>query len=71
MQGDTLALKTFNLDERVYKQYSAYCKERGISMSKQVEGFISRELVRLKPMPALKNTLDLKEKEGHAMQKFC
>jgi len=35
-----MVLKTFNLQEDVYKKFSSFCKEHGISMSKQVEIFI-------------------------------
>ena len=35
-----MALKTFNIAEDVYKTYSKFCKEYGISMSKQVETFM-------------------------------
>lgn len=39
-----MALKTFNLNEEVYKKFSEFCKENGISMSKQVEIFIEAQL---------------------------
>ncbi|NQU98935.1 DUF2683 family protein [Candidatus Woesearchaeota archaeon] len=35
-----MVLKTFNVQEEVYSKYSKYCKERGISMSKQVTMFM-------------------------------
>lgn len=35
-----MAIKTFNIEEGVYKQFSGYCKGNGISMSKQVELFM-------------------------------
>jgi hypothetical protein len=35
-----MAIKTFNIEEDVYKQFSGYCKGNGISMSKQVELFM-------------------------------
>ncbi|MBI4919632.1 hypothetical protein HY837_06885 [archaeon] len=42
-----MVLKTFNVQEEVYKKFSSFCKELGISMSKQVEmfmeNFISKE----------------------------
>ena len=43
-----MALKTFNLDAEVYKQFSAYCKKYGISMSKKIENYIRQELNRIK-----------------------
>ena len=42
-----MALKTFNIDDKVYKQFSKHCKGHGISMSKQVENFISAEIAKL------------------------
>jgi antitoxin component of RelBE/YafQ-DinJ toxin-antitoxin module len=39
-----MALKTFNLNEEVYKKFSEFCKENGISMSKQVEIFIEAQM---------------------------
>lgn len=35
-----MALKTFNVQEDVYSKFSSFCKEHGISMSKQVEIFM-------------------------------
>ncbi len=43
-----MVLKTFNLNEEIYKKFSEYCKKQGISMSKKVENFIRAELERLK-----------------------
>ena len=42
-----MALKTFNLDEEIYKPYSKHCRKNGISMSKQVERFIAQEVAKL------------------------
>lgn len=39
-----MALKTFNLNEAVYERFSRFCKEHGISMSKQVELFIESQV---------------------------
>jgi len=39
-----MVLKTFNLDEDVYKMFSEFCKEHGFSMSKQINLFISAQL---------------------------
>ena len=39
-----MVLKTFNLNEEVYKKFSDFCKENGISMSKQVETFIEAQI---------------------------
>ena len=35
-----MALKTFNVQEQVYSEFSGYCKENGINMSKQIEIFM-------------------------------
>ncbi|HLC78248.1 MAG TPA: hypothetical protein VJH92_03930 [Candidatus Nanoarchaeia archaeon] len=35
-----MVLKTFNVQEAVYKKFSGFCKQHGISMSKQVEIFM-------------------------------
>jgi len=39
-----MALKTFNIDENTYKEFSKFCKENGISMSKQIEIFIEAQI---------------------------
>ena len=43
-----MALKTFNLDAEVYKEFSKHCKKEGHSMSKKIENFIKMELEKLK-----------------------
>jgi len=35
-----MVLKTFNVNEEVYNKFSRFCKEHGISMSKQIELFM-------------------------------
>ncbi len=35
-----MAIKTFSIAEDVYDKFSNFCKERGMSMSKQVEFFM-------------------------------
>lgn len=35
-----MVLKTFNVQEDVYKKFSDFCKGHGVSMSKQVEMFM-------------------------------
>ncbi|PLW79670.1 hypothetical protein C0585_06775 [Candidatus Woesearchaeota archaeon] len=35
-----MSIKSFNVDEDTYGKFSSYCKENGISMSKQVETFM-------------------------------
>lgn len=39
-----MVLKTFNLDEEVYNKFSKFCKENGISMSKQINFFIESQI---------------------------
>lgn len=39
-----MVLKTFNLDEKNYKKFSDFCKENGISMSKQINIFIESQM---------------------------
>ena len=39
-----MVLKTFNLDDETYRKFSEYCRENGISMSKQVDLFIKAQL---------------------------
>ena len=39
-----MVLKTFNLDESTYKKFSKFCKENGISMSKQIDLFIRSQI---------------------------
>ena len=46
-----MALKTFNIDEATYKEFSKHCKKKGISMSKKIDTFISEELAILKGEP--------------------
>lgn len=39
-----MVLKTFNVEEGVYHKFSTFCKENGMSMSKQVEIFMETQL---------------------------
>ena len=39
-----MVLKTFNLEENVYKKFSEFCKANGISMSKQINIFINAQV---------------------------
>lgn len=72
-----MALKTFNLDEESYKKYSSHCKEKGISMSKQIDKFIAQEVARISGL-SLKDIVtpssDTKtnaQKDHHSMVKYC
>ena len=35
-----MAVKTFNVDENIYKKFLEFCRVNGISMSKQIEIFM-------------------------------
>lgn len=35
-----MAMKTFNVDEATYFEFSSFCKQNGINMSKQIETFM-------------------------------
>jgi antitoxin component of RelBE/YafQ-DinJ toxin-antitoxin module len=39
-----MVLKTFNIDDETYKKFSEFCRENGISMSKQIDIFIKAQL---------------------------
>lgn len=39
-----MVLKTFNLEEETYRKFSNFCKENGISMSKQIDIFIKSQI---------------------------
>lgn len=43
-----MVLKTFNVQEETYKIFSRFCKEHGISMSKQIELFM-RSIIEEEP----------------------
>lgn len=70
-----MALKTFNLDEGIYKEFSVYCKKHGISMSKKIENFIRAEMEYLKsgqPSPMKKLSKDVRAVEiEHFFKKYC
>jgi len=39
-----MAIKTFNVQQDTYEKFSGFCKEHGISMSKQVDMFMENFL---------------------------
>ena len=39
-----MVLKTFNVQEEVYSKFSHFCKEHGISMSKQIQIFMESQV---------------------------
>ena len=57
-------LKTFNLEEEIYNQFSSHCKEQGISMSKKIENFLKSELDKLPAAPQA-------EEKEHPLKKYC
>jgi hypothetical protein len=65
-----MALKTFNLDEETYKEFSDHCKSEGISMSKKVENFIKTELNKLRAHPPKKTPKNVKP-GNHPLSKYC
>ncbi len=41
-----MVVKSFNVSEDIYRQFSAFCRQRGLSMSKQVQFFMESVLDR-------------------------
>ena len=39
-----MVLKTFNLEDETYRKFSEFCRENGLSMSKQVDIFIKAQI---------------------------
>jgi len=39
-----MVLKTFNVDQEIYSKFSKFCKEHGLSMSKQINIFIEAQM---------------------------
>ena len=72
-----MTLKTFNVDEDVYKEFSSHCKKEGISMSKRVENFMKKELEFLtKDLSNLKENkfnevISKKNEKDHSMGRYC
>jgi antitoxin component of RelBE/YafQ-DinJ toxin-antitoxin module len=64
-----MALKTFNLDEETYKEFSEHCKKEGISMSKKVENFIRQEVQNIK-LPKKRRSTNL-QTYNHPLSKYC
>ena len=67
-------LKTFNLDEQTYNQFSQHCKTNGISMSRKIENFIKEELSKLNPQ--IKEEIkyikeEIKPIKEHSFRKYC
>ena len=69
-----MAIKTFNIDDGTYKQFSAHCKKHGISMSKRVEHFIKEEVSKIKDkMPLKKHAVKDKKIDTahHSFSRYC
>ncbi len=71
-----MVIKTFNIDEEVYKQFSTHCKKNGISMSKRVENFLKEEVSKINNKIAKKNIIDKPENNKitsghHSFSKYC
>ena len=64
-----MALKTFNIDTKVYGIYSKHCKQNGISMSHQVENFLKKELDKIKL--GAEKIEKVSEKQAVEMQKLA
>lgn len=69
-----MAIRTFNIDDEVYKHFSEYCKKNGVSMSKRVENFIREEVSKIKDKVALKKGLVERKDipvEKHTFSRYC
>ena len=73
-----MALKTFNLDKEVYKEFSEHCKKNGMSMSKKIENFIREEMEhvnsggKVKVSRFVKDVKELLEEDKeHSFKKYC
>ena len=74
-----MGIKSFNIDNELHKKYARRCKEKGISMSKQVENFIRKEIESMTSEAenveidtkkiASKLTSDIKS--DHPLKKYC
>lgn len=68
-----MAIKTFNIDDKIHKIYSEHCKKEGISMSKKVENFIKQELESIKKKSELNPSQGIEDQKRPAdsFSKFC
>ncbi len=80
-----MALKTFNINEEIYKKFSEHCKSQGLSMSKKIENFIKQEMEKMSikslfpqtestnPMQAhrLREVPRSTEQQEHSFKKYC
>lgn len=75
-----MALKTFNIDAEIYKEFSKHCKKEGLSMSKKIENFIRSEMDAAKSdvRAAIRKierrhnlTKQSKQPKEHSFMKYC
>lgn len=68
-----MVIKTFNIDEEVYKQFSEHCKKHGVSMSKRVENFIRTEVskIKVKSESKIEKSEIVDKKSIHTFSKYC
>ncbi|MEK6908658.1 MAG: DUF6364 family protein [Nanoarchaeota archaeon] len=68
-----MSIKTFNIEEEVYKQFSAYCKKNGISMSKRVENFLKEEVSKInnKNFKKITEKVETVKHIQHSFSKYC
>lgn len=72
-----MALKTFNIEEAIYKAYSKHCKNNGISMSHRVENFMREEIEKITKLSS-KNIIgiekvakQIEKAVEHPLKKYC
>ncbi len=74
-----MALKTFNIDAKVYEKYSKHCKKKGMSMSKQIENFLRKEIEKITygienievDSKKIQNKLVSEMDVEHPLKKYC
>ena len=75
-----MALKTFNIDEKIYKEFSNHCNHNGISMSRRIERFLEDELEKIKnlgkkinfePKQFAVGKTEIKKIDEHPLKKYC
>ena len=74
-----MAIKSFNVDNELHKKYARHCKEKGMSMSKQIENFIRTELEKMTSdvkgieidAKKIRDNLVSDSKMEHPLGKYC
>ena len=59
-----MVIKTFNVDEKVYERFIQFCRDNGISMSKQIEMFMNYKLDVLENVERIFQRLSTKDKRS-------